>query len=53
MAALAACRSGPFQAIAKAMREKGKPAKLVLIAIARRLLVTLNAAIRDNKPVRT
>ncbi|MBB5043875.1 hypothetical protein HNQ66_003288, partial [Shinella fusca] len=30
-----------------------KPAKLVLIAIARRLLVTLNAAIRDNKPVRT
>ena len=50
MAALAACRSGPFKAVSKAMREKGKPAKLVIIAIARRLLVALNATIRDNKP---
>lgn len=50
MAALAACRSGPFKAVSNAMREKGKPAKLVIIAIARRLLVALNAAIRDDKP---
>jgi transposase len=49
MAALAACRSGPFQAVSKAMREKGKPPKLVIITIARRLLVALNAAIRDKK----
>lgn len=49
MAALAACRSCPFKAVSKAMRDKGKPAKLVIIAIARRLLVALNAAIRDNK----
>lgn len=52
MAALAACRSGPFQAVSKSMRENGKPAKLVVIAIARRLLVAINAAIRDNTPFR-
>ena len=52
MAALAACRSGPFKAVSKAMRDRGKPAKLVIIAIARRLLVALNAAIRDNIPFR-
>jgi transposase len=50
MAALAACRSSPFKAVSKAMRDKGKPAKLVIIAIARRLLVALNAAIRDGTP---
>lgn len=49
MAALAACRSGPFKAVSQAMRDKGKPAKLVIIAIARRLLVALNAAVRDNR----
>ncbi|WP_244446819.1 transposase [Rhizobium sp. YS-1r] len=49
MAALAACRCGPFKAVSTAMREKGKPAKLVVIAVARRLLATLKAAIRDNK----
>ncbi len=53
MAALAACRTGPFKAVAKAMRDNGKPAKLVIIAIARRLLVALNAAIRDNKAFQT
>ena len=53
VAALAACRSGSFKAVSKAMRDKGKPAKLVVIAIARRLLVALNAAIRDNKPFQT
>jgi transposase len=53
MAALAACRSGPFQAIYQAMRASGKPAKLALIAIARQLLVALNAAIRDQKPFTT
>ena len=50
MAALAACRSGPFKRIFQAMRNAGKPPKLVLIAIARRLLVALNAAMRDRKP---
>lgn len=50
MAALAACRSDPFKRISQAMRNAGKPPKLVLIAIARRLLVAINAAIRDRKP---
>jgi transposase len=50
MAALAACRSGPFKPIYQAMRARGKPAKLAIIAIARQLLVALNAAIRDQKP---
>ncbi|NJO54326.1 MAG: IS110 family transposase, partial [Bacteroidales bacterium] len=30
----------------------GKPAKVALIAIARKLLTILNAMIRDNKPWR-
>jgi transposase len=50
MAALTACRSGPFKASYQALRTKGKPAKLAIIAIARQLLVALNAAIRDQKP---
>lgn len=50
MAALTACRSGPFNASYQALRTKGKPAKLAIIAIARQLLVALNAAIRDQKP---
>jgi transposase len=53
MAALAACRSGPFKAIYQAMRARGKPAKLAIVAIARQLLVALNAAIRDQKPFAT
>lgn len=53
MAALAACRSGPFKAISKKMRDKGKPAKVVIIAIARRLLVALNAAMRDKTMFQT
>ncbi|MCX9000047.1 IS110 family transposase [Rhizobiaceae bacterium BDR2-2] len=49
MAALAACRCAPFKAVSQAMRDRGKPAKLVIIAIARRLLVALNALLRDNR----
>lgn len=33
-----------------AMRAAGKPAKVALIAIARKLIVALNGMIRDNKP---
>jgi len=32
------------------MRQAGKPAKVALIAIARKLLVALNAMMRDNTP---
>lgn len=50
MAALAAARSksrlGDF---AKNLRAKGKPPKLVLIALARKILVILNALFRQNQ----
>lgn len=50
MAALTATRSQTrFQAAFRALCLAGKPAKLALIAIARKLLVTLNAMARDNK----
>lgn len=51
MAALNAARSSSrFKAIYQKLRLAGKPPKLALIAVARRLLVTLNAMIRDQKP---
>ena len=50
MAAVAAMRSSPrFKAKYKAMLNKGKPPKVALIAIARKLIVILNAMQRDQK----
>lgn len=50
MAALAATRSQTrFRTCYRAMRAAGKPAKLALIAIARKLLVSLNAIVRDQR----
>jgi len=49
MAALAAIRSDTiFAVFYKRLRAAGKPAKLALIAVARKLLTTLNAMVRDN-----
>jgi transposase len=49
VAALAASRFSPhFRAIYKAMIAAGKAKKVALIAIARRLIVVLNAMVRDN-----
>ena len=49
MAALAAVRSSQhFAQIYKALIAAGKAKKLALIAVARKLLVALNAMIRDN-----
>jgi transposase len=49
MAALAAARSHDrFGAIYQRLRAAGKPAKLALIAIARKLLVIANAILRDK-----
>jgi transposase len=49
MASLSASRYNPVFAKLKAkMKADGKPGKVILIAIARRLLVILNAQIRDN-----
>jgi transposase len=49
MAALATIRRpGRFAARYKAMTQIGKPPKLVLVAIARKLLVIVNAVLRDK-----
>jgi transposase len=53
MAALTASRGGPFNTAYKTMRAAGKPPKVVIIAIARRMLVGINAAIRDQKSFNT
>lgn len=50
MAALNAVRrNGPFKTFYQKLRSAGKPAKLALIAVARKLLTTLNAMLRDRK----
>jgi transposase len=49
MAALNAVRrSGSFRTFYQRLRTAGKPAKLALIAVARKLLTTLNAMLRDQ-----
>jgi transposase len=50
MAALSACRSdNGFKREYLAMREAGKPAKVALIAIARKLLVALSSMVKENR----
>lgn len=50
MAALAARRTSPrFRAFFERLRAAGKPPKLALIAVARKLLFVLNAMLRDGK----
>jgi transposase len=49
MAAVAAARCNPrFSTFYRRLREAGKPAKVAIIAVARKLLVTANAILRDN-----
>jgi transposase len=51
MAALAAARvDGPLKAFADRLRGRGKAAKAVLVAVARRLLVIAHAVLRDRRP---
>lgn len=51
MAALNAVRrADPFKTFYARLRQAGKPAKLALIAVARKLLTVLNAMMRDRKP---
>ena len=53
MAALNAVRrANPFKTFYSRLRQAGKPAKLALIAVARKLLTVLNAMMRDRKPYR-
>jgi hypothetical protein len=49
MAALVAARTNPkFKQLYKNMRDAGKPAKVALVALARRIVALANALIRDN-----
>jgi transposase len=49
MAALVAARTNPnFNHIYKEMRGAGKPAKVALVAIARRIVALANALMRDD-----
>jgi len=34
-------------------RRRGKPAKLVITAVMRKIVIILNAIIRDNQPAKT
>ncbi len=53
MAALTAARWNPvLRAFYQRLRAAGKPAKLALTAVARKLLVLLNALLRDARPWR-
>lgn len=51
MGALAACRakSSPYRARYLAMREAGKPAKVAIIAVARLLVTTANALVKQDR----
>ena len=52
MAALSAATrtNSPFAAFYKRLRQAGKPAKLAIVAVIRKLIVTANAVLRDDKP---
>ena len=46
----AACHNPVLKPIAKRLKERGKPHKLIIIAIARRLVTIANAIIKTGKP---
>jgi transposase len=51
MPALTAIRRNPImKAFAERLRRNGKPAKVVITAVMRKLIVTLNAILRSGKP---
>ena len=51
MAAVVAISHNPkIASYAKALTQRGKPSKLVITAVMRKLIVILNAILRDNQP---
>lgn len=46
----AACHNPILKPVSKRLKERGKPHKLVIIAIARRLVIIANAIIKTGKP---
>ena len=50
MAALAACRANPeMQSFRQRLKAKGKPAKVILTAVLRKLIVFADVLIRENR----
>jgi len=45
-----ACFNPPLKAFYAQLKARGKPHKVALIAVARKLLTMLNAMLRDRKP---
>lgn len=45
----AACHNPGLKLVAKRLKERGKPHKLVIIAIARRLITTANAILKTGE----
>ena len=53
MAAMIASRCNPvFKAFSQKLRDAGKRPKVAIVAVMRKLIVTLNAMLRDNQPWR-
>jgi transposase len=51
MAAMIACRCNPvFKAFNQRLRDTGKRPKVAIVAVMRKLIVTLNAMLRNNQP---
>lgn len=51
MAALTAIRFNPvMKSFAEKLRQKGKPAKVIITAVMRKIIVTLNAMLRTGEP---
>jgi transposase len=50
LAARHAEKNAAFEPFAQRLKDKGKPIKKVRIAVARKLLIVLNAMIADNRP---
>ncbi|WP_215762444.1 IS110 family transposase [Acetobacter sp. P1H12_c] len=48
----AACHNPVLKAVARRMKERGKPHKLVIVAIARRLITIANAVLKTGLPWR-
>jgi transposase len=54
MAALGACKANPtWRTFRDNLTARGKPPKIGIVAVMRKLLVTLNAMVRANQPFRT
>lgn len=49
LAALSARKANPFKSLHQRLRDKNKQPKAAIIAVARKLIVTLNAMLRDGK----